>query len=179
MTCTTAGAIDGRTGGGRDRCGQQRDRARRSLQPHSPRLYRGKLWLLDPGSGYFGYVDLPQGRFERVTFCPGYARGLSFIGDFAVVDLSLCRENRTFSGLALDDNLRERKAEARCGLQVINLRSGDAVHSLRIEGVVKELYDVAVLPGVRRPMALGFKTEGIRRILNISAEAVSANGVAV
>lgn len=138
--------------------------------PHSPRLYRGKLWLLDSGSGYFGYVDLPQGRFERVSFCPGYARGLSFIEDFAVVDLSLCRENRTFSGLALDDNLRERKAEARCGLQVIDLRSGDAVHSLRIEGVVKELYDVAVLPGVRRPMALGFKTEEIRRILNIAPE---------
>ena len=54
-------------------------------------------------------------------------------------------------------------AEPRCGLLVIDLRSGDIVHSLRIEGVVEELYDVRVLPGVRRPMAIGLKTDEIRR----------------
>jgi uncharacterized protein (TIGR03032 family) len=135
--------------------------------PHSPRLYRDKLWILDSGTGYFGYVDLKKGTFERVAFCPGYMRGLSFIDDFAVVGLSLCRENKTFSGLALDENLGKRKAEARCGLQVIDLNSGDVVHWLRIEGVVRELYDVAILPGVRRPMALGFKTDEIRRTISI------------
>jgi len=36
-----------------------------------------------------------------------------------------------------------------------------------MEGVVEELYDVVVLPGVQRPMALGFKTDEIRRILSI------------
>lgn len=135
--------------------------------PHSPRLYRDKLWVLDSGTGNFGYVDLKKGRFEPVTFCPGYTRGLSFVGDFAVVGLSQCRENKTFSGLALDENLKQRKAEARCGLQVIDLKSGDVVHWLRIEGVVRELYDVVVLPGVRRPMALGFKTDEIRRTISI------------
>lgn len=49
-------------------------------------------------------------------------------------------------------------AEPRCGLHVIDLRTGDATHWLRIEGVVEELYDVIALPGVRRPMALGFRT---------------------
>ena len=38
----------------------------------------------------------------------------------------------------------------RCGLGVIDLRSGDLVHTLRIEGVIAELYDVTVIPGVRR-----------------------------
>jgi hypothetical protein len=33
--------------------------------------------------------------------------------------------------------------------------------------VVEELYDVAVLPGVRRPMALGLMTEEIQRIITI------------
>jgi hypothetical protein len=50
---------------------------------------------------------------------------------------------------------------------VIDLRSGDIVHSLRIEGVVEELYDVQVLPGVRRPMAIGFKTDEIRRLVTM------------
>ena len=139
--------------------------------PHSPRVYRGKLWLLDSGTGYFGHVDLKTGKFERVTFCPGYARGLSFHGDFAIVGLSRARENKTFSGLALDDNLKEKGAEARCALQVIDLRSGDVVHWLRIEGVVQELYDVVVLPGVRRPMALGFKTDEIRRVVSVGPSA--------
>ena len=137
--------------------------------PHSPRWHDGKLWLLNSGTGDFGYVDLATGRFEPLCFCPGYMRGLSFHGNFALVGLSKPRQNKTFSGLALDDNLKSRNAEARCGVQVIDLRSGDAVHWLRMEGVVEELYDVVALPNVRRPMALGFKTDEIRRVLSVEA----------
>ena len=135
--------------------------------PHSPRWYNGKLWLLNSGIGEFGYVDLDTGRFERLCFCPGYMRGLSFHGNFALVGLSKPRHNKTFSGLVLDSNLKSHKAEARCGVQVIDLRTGDVVHWLRMEGVVEELYDVVALPNVRRPMALGFKTDEIRRVLSI------------
>ena len=48
-----------------------------------------------------------------------------------------------------------------------DLRSGDIVHSLTAEGVVEELYDVAVIPDCRMPAALGFKTEEIRRTINL------------
>jgi len=135
--------------------------------PHSPRWHDGKLWLLDSGTGFFGYADFAKGRFEPVCFCPGYMRGLAFHGDFALVGLSRPRHNKTFSGLALDENLGKRNAEPRCGVQVVDLRTGDAVHWLRMEGIVEELYDVVTLPGVRRPMALGFKTDEIRRVLSI------------
>ena len=104
-----------------------------------------------------------------MTFCPGYLRGLCFVGDFAVAGVSKPRENRTFSGLALDDNLKQRDGEARCGLLVIDLKSGDIVHWLRIDGVISELYDVIALPGVMRPMALGFKTDEISRYLTTDA----------
>jgi uncharacterized protein (TIGR03032 family) len=139
--------------------------------PHSPRVYRDQLWLLDSGTGHFGRVDRDTGQFEPLTFCPGYLRGLSFIGDFAVVGLSQCRENRTFQGLALDDNLKSHDAEAHCGLCVIDLRSGDLVHWLWLQGIVRELYDVVVLSGVRRPSALGFKTDEIRRTISIGPPA--------
>jgi hypothetical protein len=33
--------------------------------------------------------------------------------------------------------------------------------------MVEELYDVITLPGIRRPMALGFKTDEIRRTITI------------
>jgi len=137
--------------------------------PHSPRWDQGKLWLLNSGAGYFGYADLERGVFEPVTFCPGYLRGCAFVGDFAIVGTSKARGNKTFSGLALDENLRSRDAEPRCGLLVIDLRTGDIVHWLRIEGIVEELYDVVVLPGVQRPMAVGFKTDEIRRIVTIGS----------
>ena len=36
-----------------------------------------------------------------------------------------------------------------------------------LQGIVEELYDVVVLNGVRRPMALGFKTDEINRMITI------------
>ncbi len=135
--------------------------------PHSPRLHGGKLWLLNSGAGEFGYVDLKAGKFVAVAFCPGYARGLSFAGDHALVGLSLSRENRTFQGLPLDEALKKNDVEARCGLLVIDTKTGDTAGWVRLEGVVRELYDVAFLPGVKCPTALGFKSDEITRVINI------------
>lgn len=138
--------------------------------PHSPRMYKGKLYLLNSGTGEFGWVDVKKGKFNPIAFLPGYTRGLSFIGDFAVIGLSKSRQNKTFSGLALDQLLKDKKTEARCGIQVIDLKSGDLVHSLRIEGLIEELYDVVTLHDAIRPMALGFKTDEIRRMITVDEE---------
>ena len=135
--------------------------------PHSPRWYGDRLWVLNSGTGEFGTIDLEAGRFEPVAFCPGYQRGLAFCGDFAIIGLSKPRENKTFMGLALDSSLSVRDADPRCGVVIVDLRTGDAVHSIRIEGIVEELYDVVVLPRVRRPMAIGFKTDEIRRVITM------------
>jgi uncharacterized protein (TIGR03032 family) len=138
--------------------------------PHSPRLYRGRLWLLNSGTGYFGSVDLASGLFQPLTFCAGYLRGLAFSGDYAVVGLSRPRHEKSFGGLALDEALSARGAAAQCGLHVIDLRTGDCIAWLHLEGMVTELYDVVVLPGAVRPMALGFKTDEIQRILSIGPQ---------
>ena len=139
--------------------------------PHSPRVHDGRLWLHDSGSGRFGRIDLQRGAFDEIAFLPGYLRGLAFHANFAIAATSRPRKNRTFSGLALDDALAGKGVEARCGLHVIDLRSGDVVHWLRLEGIVTELYDVVTLPGVQRPMALGFRTDQIRRTLTIGEDA--------
>ena len=126
--------------------------------PHSPRVHNGKLWLLNAGTGHLGYVDAKSGKFEPVTFLPGYARGLTFYGDYAIIGLSKQRREHAFQGLALDKNLTDKGATARCGIQIVDLHSGAIVHWARIESSVEELYDVAVLPGVARPKALGFSS---------------------
>lgn len=122
--------------------------------PHSPRLHEGALWFLDSGNGYLTRLDLQSRERARVAFCPGFLRGLSFHDGHAVVGLSLARREGVFSGLALQDELERRGASAWCGVQIIDTRHGDIVEWLRLEGGVRELFDVRVLPGVRCPMAL-------------------------
>lgn len=137
--------------------------------PHSPRWYRDRLWMLEAGTGFIGYVDLTTGKFEQVCFCPGFLRGLSFIGDYALVGMSGVRENRTFSDLALDQNLADRNVKARCGIQVINLNTGNAEQWVRLEGVVQELYDVKALPQVVRPLLIGTQKEEIHKMISIES----------
>lgn len=139
--------------------------------PHSPRVYRGQLYVLNAGTGQFGWIDLSRGKFEPIAFCPGFLRGLSFHGDYAIVGISGPRNNQaTFGGLALDEELSRRGATPRGGLMIIHLRTGDVAHWVRLEGIVSELYDVVTLPGVNRPLVVGFKTDEIQKILTIGTE---------
>jgi uncharacterized protein (TIGR03032 family) len=130
--------------------------------PHSPRWYDNKLWVLNSGTGHLGVVDPASGNFVPRAFCPGFLRGLAFHNGHAVVGLSLARGG-SFSGLPLDDEMKKREADGWCGVQIVDLTSGDIAQWLRIEGAVTELYDVAVLPGVRRPMAVSFNSPEINR----------------
>ncbi|EYD75518.1 hypothetical protein Rumeso_02864 [Rubellimicrobium mesophilum DSM 19309] len=87
-----------------------------------------------------------------------------------MVGLSEPRENRTFAGLPLQDRLERERVAPRCGLMVVDLATGDVVHWLRLQGVVRELYDVALLPGRRTPSMIGFRSDEIRRVLSVDSE---------
>ena len=129
--------------------------------PHSPRWYRDRLWIANAGSGELGVVDLDAGRFEPVVFAPGFVRGLSFVGDYAVLGSSKPRHGDVYSGLALDDSLARSGEEPCLGLFVVDLRSGEIAEWLLLEGPMRELFEVVTLPGVRRPKAIGFVTDEI------------------
>ena len=134
--------------------------------PHSPRIWDGKLWLLNSGTGEFGWIE--GGKFHPLTFCPGYARGLTFAGHYAVVGLSRARDNRTFDGLPLQDALHSHDVDARTGLLVIDTRTGAVVEWVRIEGVIDELFDVVFLQGIRNPKIIGIKGKEINRLISIA-----------
>jgi protein O-GlcNAc transferase len=131
--------------------------------PHSPRWYQGKLWILNAGSGELGYLD--GDKFMSIAFCPGFVRGLAFHNHFAIVGLSKLR-SKTFGGLALEARLAAEGKTSHCGLMVIDLRTGEVVHWLHIDGVVEELFDVVVLPGMTQPQIIGFQGEEIERLVN-------------
>lgn len=117
--------------------------------PHSPRMIDDRLWVLNSGHGEVGWIDgtgQDAGRFQAVARCPGFTRGLGLHGRFAFVGISRPRYDD-----ATDDVLSCFSADRDgtwCGLQVIDAGCGECVHWFRIDGAVREIYDVAVLPGV-------------------------------
>jgi hypothetical protein len=50
------------------------------------------------------------------------------------------------------------------GVQIVDLVSGDIIEWIKLEGGVSELFDVAVIPGVRWPTATGFLNEEIHKL---------------
>ena len=120
--------------------------------PHSPRMYNGQLYVLDSGRGVLVRIDPATGARADVAFCPGFLRGLAFRNGHAIVTLSLPRY-MNFKGLPLDDEIARRGGEPWCGVQIIHLGTGDVVEWIRLDGAIRELFDVVAMPGIACPMA--------------------------
>ena len=125
--------------------------ARGFAMPHSPRVYGGRLWLLDSGCGLLVQVDPATGKAEPVAEFPGYTRGLAFCGSLAFVGLSRIRETSVFSGIPI----AAKRDELKCGVAVVDLPSGRVVAFLVFTSVVDEIFDVQVLPGMPWPALSG------------------------
>lgn len=136
--------------------------------PGSPRIYQGCVLLSDGGAGEMCRYDPLAGTVETVAFCPGYLTGLSVVGDHAVAAVSRTYEGTTFPDLPLAPALERYGARAQCAIVVVDLRAGDLVHWLRLEGPVGEIADVTVLHDCRRPAIIGFQGEESRRMVSIA-----------
>lgn len=99
-------------------------------RPRAPRLYRNKLWLLESGTGWFGWVDPAGRRFERRVQLPGTPRGLRFLGDHALI-------------------------AAGPGVHWFNLNTGRIDHTLGFAASIAEIIDVALIPGETVPRLAG------------------------
>jgi uncharacterized protein (TIGR03032 family) len=122
--------------------------------PHSPRAVGDAIYLIESGRGALVRIDRRTGRREDVVHCPGFARGLAFVGRYAVLTISLPR-SASLEMFDLMQSLKARGASPWRGLLIVDLAKGDIVEWMRIEGDVMELFDVAVIPGVRGPKGLG------------------------
>ncbi len=119
--------------------------------PHSPRWYDGRLWVLESGGGGIGCVDPATGKYEALAVLPGFTRGLDFCGPLAFIGLSQVRESAVFSGIAVAERPLE---ERRCGVWVVDIRTGQTVAFVRFEDALQEIFAVQVLPGVRHPVVI-------------------------
>jgi uncharacterized protein (TIGR03032 family) len=131
--------------------------ARGLSMPHSPRLRDGRLWLLESGTGQLVLVDPATGRRQTVAALPGFTRGLVLVGPYAFVGLSKIRATSAMDGVPL----AERREQLKCGVAVVDLRSGQSIALLEFQTAVEEIFDVQFLPGLRFPEVVGFQKEAV------------------
>ena len=128
--------------------------------PHSPRWHAGKLWVLNSGTGELLVASPADWKPQSVCSLPGYLRGLCFVGDHhAVVGLCQVREKHIFGDLPVQRD----HARLLCAIAAVDLRTGRAAGMLEFTSGVQELYDVQLLPGVRRPMLLNLQKDATRQ----------------
>lgn len=123
--------------------------------PHSPRIYDGKLYMLLSATGEVVLVDLDKGSYEVVNRISGFVRGMARHGDFIFVASSKLRKSHTFGDLEL-----AKDKDIQSGFTVIHLQTGSTVGQFRFVRTCDEIYDIHVLPGIRRPGIVGLMSNG-------------------
>jgi uncharacterized protein (TIGR03032 family) len=126
--------------------------------PHSPRWHDGRLWVLESGTGGVVLVDPISGKCETVATLPGFTRGLAIAGPYALVGLSKIRNTSAMDGVPL----AERREQLKCGVSVVDLRSGQVMAFLEFQTAVEEIFDVQLLTGLRFADVIGFQQETIQ-----------------
>lgn len=117
--------------------------------PHSPRLFDGRLFVLQSAKGEVALVDPEAGEMTTVLKVPSFLRGMARYGDVVFVGMSKLRKGRSLGDLPMaDDALRS-------GVLAFHLKTGQTLGEVSYHESVEEIYDVAVLPGMRRPGLLG------------------------
>lgn len=123
--------------------------ARGLAMPHSPRIHNGELYVLLSAEGVLAKVDVQTGAVQRAYDCGGFARGLAFAGDYAILGISRIRlSSSTFKDLPI----AQKKAKA--GFEVVHLPTMTCMGKYEYLASVDEIYDVQVLPNTRRPNIL-------------------------
>ncbi len=118
--------------------------------PHSPRVYDGKLYMLLSATGEVVVVDVDSGSYEVINRISGFVRGMTRWGDYVFVASSKLRKTHTFGDLEL-----AKDEDIQSGFTVIHLRTGSTAGQFRFVRTCDEIYDIHVLPGIRRPGIVG------------------------
>jgi uncharacterized protein (TIGR03032 family) len=139
--------------------------ARGLSMPHSPRWHENQLWFLESGTGELHTLDR-DGRRRAVAGLPGFARGLALHGGHAFVGLSKIRPTSAMDGVPL----AARRADLKCGVAAVDLRTGRVDGFLEFQTAVEEIFDVQLVPGVRFPEVVGFLQDDVHHTFVVPAE---------
>jgi len=111
--------------------------------PHSPRIYNGKLYVLNSTQGELICIDPENGSYEVVCNLGGFARGMDKVGDYLFIGVSKLRHNsKAFSDLSIAKT-------SFAGIVAVYLPYGSIAGGLRYQMTVDEIYDVKAIKGLR------------------------------
>jgi uncharacterized protein (TIGR03032 family) len=127
--------------------------------PHSPRWHDHALWVLESGTGRLLKMHPASAACNVVTNgLPGFARGLGIVGPYAFIGLSKIRSTSAMDGVPL----AARRDELKCGVAVVDLRTGSVIALVDFQTAVEEVFDVQILSGSRFPEVLGFQKDTVQ-----------------
>lgn len=137
--------------------------------PHSPRVYDGKLYVLNSTQGELIRVNPQTGTYDVVCKLGGFARGMDKIGDYLFIGVSKLRHNsQVFADLPIAKS-------SFAGVIAVYLPYNSVVGQFKYQMSVDEIYDVKILPGMLRPNVLSPNMEVKARAITIPNAGLWAN----
>ncbi len=128
--------------------------------------------MLESGTGGVVRVDRATGQRETVAQLPGFTRGWALVGPYAFIGLSKIRKTSAMDGVPI----AERRDELKCGIAVLDLRSGQTIAFLEFQTAVEEVFDVQLLPSLRFPEVIGFQQETLHHTFIVPREPEHMHG---
>lgn len=134
--------------------------------PHSPRIYNGELYVLNSTQGELIKVNPQTGTHTIICKLGGFARGMSRHGDYLFIGVSKLRHNsKVFNDLPI-------AATSFAGVIAVYLPYGSIVGSFKYQMTVDEIYDVKVLPDLKRPSILSPAMDIHKQALSIPGQSL-------
>ncbi|MBL4760931.1 MAG: TIGR03032 family protein [Mariprofundaceae bacterium] len=130
--------------------------------PHSPRVFDGQLYVLLSATGELARVNIETGSYDVIKKFNGYVRGMDKIGDYLFVCMSKIRKSHTFN-----DSEYAKRQDYQAGFEMIHLPTGGTISHLKFHRSCDEIYDICVLPGLKRPGIAGILDGKYRMALSM------------
>ncbi len=127
--------------------------------PHSPRIYNGKLYLLNSAQGELIEVNPETETYKVIVNLGGFARGMDIVGDYLFIGVSKLRHNsQVFRDLPIAKT-------SFAGVIAVHLPYKAVVAKVSYKMSVDEIYDVKVLHNKIRPNILSDDMDIIKAAL--------------
>ncbi|MBK6525354.1 MAG: TIGR03032 family protein [Crocinitomicaceae bacterium] len=138
--------------------------------PHSPRMYKGDLYMALSASGEIIKVNVLNKSYEVIKNLEGFVRGIAIIDDYMFVGMSKLRKNSsTFAKLPFAEKASE------SGIKVLHIPTKAYVGSLIFKTSVDEIYDLQIIPNNNKVGILNTINDIFRLSLSLPGTTFWAN----
>ena len=128
--------------------------------PHSPRIYKDKLYFLQSASGTISQMDMKTNEIEKTKELKGFVRGMDIYNDYAFIGLSKIREtSQAFGDMPIS------QYDNRAGFVLFHLPTFSIVGEVVYENSVDEIFDIKVIPNVMKPNILNTMDESYKELI--------------